>query len=147
MDILVQFSPKLSEENIREEAVRLAISKSIEEKVTASTTATATATGDHASRKGKHRKSLAASPMVSSFASVATSGSQHQPPSESSEGRGHMQSKVPPPGYVCIEVVCMYVVMPPCVADLSSGRMHTDLSSLVTTSNACSSPFLALFLK
>ena len=117
MDILVQFSPKLSEENIKEEAVKMAISKSMEEKVTVAATGAATGAGtgtgagagtDHSSsRKGKHRKSLAASPMVSSFASVATSGSQHQPPSESSEGRGHMQSKVPPPekGYVCVEMV------------------------------------------
>lgn len=86
----VQFSPKLTDENIREEALRLSIGRAMEEERTK-----LDSEGGH---RRKRRKSITAqaSPLVSSFASLSsTAGSQNQQLLlEGGEGKQH---KIPPP--------------------------------------------------
>ncbi len=92
MSVQVKFSPDLSDESTKEEAMRLSLGKAMEEdrlKI-----------DGEGSHKRRRRKSITAqaSPLVSSFASVATPGSQNYQPSEGGDSKYQLQlRKIPPP--------------------------------------------------
>lgn len=100
----VHFTPVLLEQNIREKALRLAISNAVEGEK-ARQEGEVTSSADAKKKTGKRRKSLVAtataSPLVSSKASVAASGCGSQGTgnqiSEGDESRDHAEIVTPRP--------------------------------------------------
>jgi hypothetical protein len=89
-EVQLQFSPKLSDESIREEVLRLSISKSMEEEKERARLDSAC---EGVQKKGgKRRLTTTASPLLSSFSSL---GSQNQL-ADGSESKRQI-NKVPPP--------------------------------------------------
>ncbi len=83
MSVQVQFSPSLPEESIREEAVKLAINRALEEERAKVGESDVVHSPDSKKKAGKRHKSLTGhhqpSPLVSSIASLAASGSPNTP--------------------------------------------------------------------
>ena len=98
VSVQVQFSPKLSEASVRAEAMALAVRRAAEEekekekeKEKVKAEGEAAHSPDTKKKGGKRRRSLVhqASPLVSSIASLAASGT----PTPSSSTMGHAESR------------------------------------------------------
>ena len=100
MSVQVQFSPTLSEDNIRDEAVRLAVNRAMEEERLGRVDAGETTVQSPDSKRkvgpggGKHRRSVAqqptASPLVSSITSLAAASSSLSTPPCAIDSKDHL---------------------------------------------------------
>lgn len=94
----VQFSPKLLEDKIVEEALRLTLLKALGEDNKARRMDIDSPQAVETTKKRKRRKSLSgASPLVSSYASLTASFSQNNPSSGSGEISKEVLQSLPQP--------------------------------------------------